>query len=308
MVFKHKSVLLNEIISFLPDKVEKFADFTLGGAGHSLKILDLKPESYLIGIDQDLNAIEASKQNLEHKTGRFELKHQSFSEAVESFSEQGLKFDFILADLGFSSHQIDTADRGFSFLKDGPLDMRMNQKVFLTAEQVVNQYSETELARILFQYGEEKFSRRIAKAIVETRQIGPFKRTVVLAECVKNALPKKLQYGRIHPATKTFQALRIEVNQELQELKKFLASAINLLNVSGRIAIISFHSLEDRLVKKCFNEYEDPCQCSKELPLCICGLKPVIKKLHRKMIQAGKDEIGDNPRSRSAKLRIVEKI
>ncbi|MBT4289916.1 MAG: 16S rRNA (cytosine(1402)-N(4))-methyltransferase RsmH [Deltaproteobacteria bacterium] len=308
MVYKHKSVLVNEIISYLPDKVAKFADFTLGGAGHSLKILDLKPESYLFGVDQDLNAIEASKKNLSHKTGRFELKHRSFSEAAESFSEQGLKFDFLLADLGFSSHQIDTANRGCSFLKDGPLDMRMNQEILLTAEQVVNQYRETELAKILYLYGEEKFSRKIAKAIVELRQKEPFKSTVILAECIKNALPKKQQYGRIHPATKTFQALRIEVNQELDELKKFLEFSINLLNVKGRIAIISFHSLEDRLVKKCFNEYENPCYCPKELPLCVCGLKPVIKKLHRKMIQAGVDEIEDNPRSRSAKLRIVEKI
>jgi 16S rRNA (cytosine1402-N4)-methyltransferase len=308
LVFNHKSVLLKEILSYLPDKVEKFADFTLGGAGHALQILKLKPDSYLFGVDQDHSAIKASKENLEQKNGRFELIHQSFASSAEAFLDSGLTFDFILVDLGFSSHQIDTANRGFSFLKDGPLDMRMNQKSHLTAEQVVNKYSEAELARILYLYGEEKFSRKIAKAIVELRIKQPFKSTVVLAESVKNALPKKHQYGRIHPATKTFQALRIEVNQELEELKKFLATAINLLNVNGRIAIISFHSLEDRLVKKCFNAHENPCQCPKELPLCICGLQPVIKKLHRKMIQADKDEIRDNPRSRSAKLRVVEKL
>lgn len=308
MVFNHKSVLLKEILSYLPYKVEKFADFTLGGAGHALNILNLKPDSYLYGVDQDLSAIEASMKNLEPKVGRFEIMHQSFAAAAAVFLDAGLKFDYIIADLGFSSHQIDTANRGFSFLKDGPLDMRMNQKGLLTAEQVVNKYSEAELARILYLYGQEKFSRKIAKAIIELRSKQPFKSTVALAESVKNALPKKHQYGRIHPATKTFQALRIEVNQELEELKKFLTLAIDLLNKNGRIAIISFHSLEDRLVKKCFKSYENPCQCPKDLPLCICGLKPVIKKLHRKMIQADQEEIKDNPRSRSAKLRVVEKL
>ncbi len=307
-MFNHKPVLLKEILSFLPDKIEKFADFTLGGAGHSSKILNQKPESYLFGVDQDLNAINASKQILSADSGRFELLHSSFSLAAESFFDQDLKFDFILADLGFSSPQIDAADRGFSFLKEGPLDMRMNQHSYTTAEHVINEWSESDLARIFYQYGEEKFSRKIAKAIVEQRQIEAFTTTVVLAECIKNALPKKLQYGRIHPATKTFQALRIEVNQELEELKTFLKFAIKLLNPKGRIAIISFHSLEDRLVKNCFKEFEDPCKCPKNLPLCICGLTPEIKKLHKKMIQAGSEEIDKNPRSRSAKLRVVEKL
>jgi len=300
--------LLREILSYLPKDVQDYADLTLGGGGHAAAILKQFQNARLVGVDQDPEAIQAAGNHLDAFRDRCTYIHSSYSNAVIQFRNNGQRFDFILADLGFSSYQIENATRGFSFLHDGPLDMRMNPDQTMDAAYLVNTASQFDLQKILRQFGEEQLAGKIVSAILRQREIKPFSRTVELAECVKNALPKKLQYGRIHPATKTFQALRIAVNGELEELKTLLENAIDVLRPGGRFGIISFHSLEDRMVKQAFHALENPCNCPPKLPRCICGKVAVVRKLHKKMLQAETDEVDVNPRSRSAKLRIVEKI
>ena len=308
MTFHHIPVLLQEIFSYIPENAKTVGDFTLGGAGHSSYFLEHRPDIFLYGIDQDADALNAANKRLSPYEGRYELIHNSFAGAAEGLLDTNVKFDFILADLGVSSYQLDTADRGFSFLREGPLDMRMNKAEDLTAAIVVNEYDEKALLRIIRAYGEESFARPIVKNIIRTRNKKPFTTTLELAECIKDAVPKKMHFKRIHPATKSFQAIRIEVNNELGQLESFLSSGLDLLNPGGRIAIISFHSLEDRPVKQFFKKQEFPCTCPSDFPICTCHRVATIKKLHRKIITATEEEKSENPRSRSAKLRIVEKL
>ncbi|PCI29925.1 MAG: 16S rRNA (cytosine(1402)-N(4))-methyltransferase [SAR324 cluster bacterium] len=308
MNFEHISVLLDEVLEYCPENAESMIDCTLGGAGHSKALLQQVPGLYLHGVDRDEQALAAADKTLADFSGRYTLHHYSFAEGVRRLREQGVKVDYILADLGVSSHQIDQEDRGFSFRSDAPLDMRMNQQDDFSAADLVNETDEWELTRIIRVYGEETFAKRIARQIVKQRQEKPIETTWQLADCIRAAIPKKFQFGRLHPATKTFQALRIAVNHELEELDQLLENAIELLNFGGRLAIISFHSLEDRPVKKQFKKWADPCECSKNIPHCICGLKPKVKLLHSKIIKATPEEIERNPRSRSAKLRVIEKI
>ena len=304
----HTPVLVEEIRSYLPTAEATVGDFTVGGGGHAYAFLSSHPNLRLIGVDCDAEAIEAAQRRLRVFEGRFELHRSSFAEAAYRLKESGTRIHFILADLGFSSFQIDTPQRGFSFLHEGPLDMRMNANTGTTAAHIVNRKSERELTRIIKQYGEEPFALKIAGRIAVERRRSPFKTTTALAECVKRTIPKKRHSRRIHPATKTFQALRIAVNDEIGELESLLQCAIDLLHSGGRIAVISFHSLEDRPVKRKFREWEYPCRCPTDLPRCVCGLKPRVRRLHRKVIQATGREIASNPRARSAKLRIVEKL
>ena len=222
--------------------------------------------------------------------------------------EKNIQADFILADLGVSSFQLDKGERGFSFRHDAPLDMRMNQENPLTADEVVNTWSEAELRDVIKQYGEETFARKIARQITISRKRKAILTTQQLSDCIREAVPKKFQYGRLHPATKTFQAIRIAVNHEMEELDGLLDNITPILKTNGRLAIISFHSLEDRQVKKKFQSWEYPCQCPKDIPYCVCGLKPIVKTLKPKLRQAGPDEVKNNPRSRSAKLRAIEKL
>ena len=308
MDYHHTPVLVKEIRSYLPTAKARAIDFTVGGGGHSFTFLEANPALHLIGVDRDPDAIQAARRRLQPFRGRFELHHASFAEAAFRMKEKRERFDFILADLGCSSFQIDTPQRGFSFLHEGPLDMRMNPQTGITAAHIVNRKSERELIGIFERLGEEQFAKRIAQKIVADRKNSPFKVTTELAECIKEAIPNKFRHRKINPATKTFQALRIVVNDEIRELENFLHCAVDLLNSGGRIAIISFHSLEDRPVKRKFREWENPCICPIDLPWCICERKPQMKKLHRKTIQATVRETELNPRARSARLRIAEKL
>lgn len=308
MDFHHVPVLLNEVASFVPESPKILVDFTLGGAGHSAYLLNQNPELYLFGIDQDSEALESAGKNLHKFTGRYTLIQSSFSKAVLHLIDKGIQADLILADLGVSSHQLNCQNRGFSFRNSGPLDMRMDLDSNTTAASVVNEFDEKELSYIIKKFGEETFAKRIARAIVIHRKKKPLITTSDLADCIKNAIPKKFQFGRIHPATKTFQAIRIVVNREIEELTTLLQNSIELVKKGGRIAIISFHSLEDRPVKKMFHSWESPCECPTDIPFCICGKKPRVKTLSKKIIKASQDEIDRNFRSRSAKLRVVEKI
>ncbi len=308
MEYHHTPVLVKDICSYLPAEAVRVADFTVGGGGHSFEFLKENPDLHLFGVDRDPDAMLAAGRRLQPFEGRFELHRAPFAETAYRLRVAEERFDFILADLGFSSHQIDTPQRGFSFLHEGPLDMRMDPAAGTPAANIVNGRSESELFRMIKQLGEERFAKNIAKRIVATRAKRPFKTTTELAECVREAIPKRHFDRRINPATKTFQALRIAVNDELRELGDFLHCAIDLLNSGGRIAIISFHSLEDRPVKRQFREWENPCRCPVDLPRCVCGRRPRIKRLHRKPIRATDREIESNPRARSARLRIAEKL
>lgn len=291
----------------LPKSAEIAVDFTLGGAGHSDLMLTEHPDLFLWGIDQDRDALTTAAKRLNHFHGRFQLIHDQFSNASKTLIEKGVQADFILADLGVSSFQIDQKERGFSFRADAPLDMRMDQESQLSALELVNSWDVRALTTIFHKYGEEPFARRIAQQIVRQREKKALLTTQQLSDCIREAIPKKFQYGKIHPATKTFQAIRIAVNNEMEELETLLVNAIHLLKPGGRLAIISFHSLEDRQVKKKFQLWENPCQCSKDIPYCICNLKPVATTLKPKLRQAKISEVEKNPRSRSAKLRAIEK-
>ena len=308
MDYSHKPVMLEEVLNFLPDHAKIAVDLTIGGGSHAAALLGKNHNLFLYGVDRDAEAISASKKKLTEFPKRFELWHQAFAHAAHELREQGVKADFIIADLGVSSRQLDNQNRGFSFRMDGPLDMRMNQEDPITAEEIVNKSDEKELAEILKAYGEEHFAKRIARQIVKTRERQKISSTRQLAECIEHAVPAKYRFGRIHSATRTFQALRIKVNHEIEELKALLDNLIPILNPGGRVAIITFHSLEDRPVKQIFRSWTHPCKCPTEYQKCICGLEPMARLLNKKIIKASIEETDRNPRSRSAKLRVAEKI
>ena len=310
MEFNHVSVLLNETIEGLnikPDGI--YADGTLGGAGHSYQIASkLNGLGRLIGFDQDEDAITASTERLK-EFKNVTIVRSNYRNMKEELNNRGIeKIDGILLDLGVSSYQLDTVSRGFSYKEEAPLDMRMDNRNEVTARDIVNNYSQGDLFRIIRDYGEDKFAANIAKHIVMNREIKPIETTTELAEIVKAAIPMKFRKQGGHPAKQTFQAIRIELNSDLSVLKESLMDMIDLLNPNGRICIITFHSLEDRIVKNIFKEAEDPCTCPKNFPTCVCGKKSKGKVITRKPILPSEEELKLNLRSKSAKLRIFEKI
>lgn len=310
MKFKHISVLLNECLEGLDIKKNGiYVDCTLGGAGHSSHILEkLSSEGTLIGIDQDNDALRAAKEKLKNYSN-VKYVHNNFYNIDSILTSLNIpKVDGILMDLGVSSYQLDEGERGFSYMKDAPLDMRMDRDREFSAYEVVNTYSEEDLYRIIRDYGEEKFAKKIAKFIVEKRADKPIETTLELVDIIKAAIPAKARREGPHPAKRTFQAIRIEVNGELAILNKAIEDGVEHLNKGGRMAIITFHSLEDRIVKLKYRELSNPCTCPKEFPVCICGKKPLVKIISRKAIEPSKEEVEKNPRSRSAKLRILEKL
>lgn len=312
MEFKHKSVLLKESIEGLnikPDGI--YVDCTLGGGGHSSEIIKkLNEKGSLIGIDQDIDAINAAKKKL----GSLNFKNiyyvnENYRYISQIINRLGIEsVDGIIMDLGVSSYQLDEKNRGFSYMQDAPLDMRMDKEGALTAFDVVNKYSENELFRVIKEYGEEKFARRISRNIVSSREIKPIDTTFELVDIIKRSIPAKFRREGPHPAKRTFQAIRIEVNNELNVLDDTLKDAVNVLKKGGRIAVITFQSLEDRIVKRNFKKLENPCTCPKDFPICVCGKKPVVKIINKKPIGPSLEELEGNPRSRSAKLRIAEKL
>lgn len=307
--FSHLPVMPREVLSWLqPRSGGVYLDGTLGGGGHSRLILENAQESRLIGLDRDPAAIQEASRNLASFGDRASLHHANFDQAGEILSQLRVGLlDGMLLDLGVSSHQLDSAQRGFSFRFDAPLDMRMNPLAGEPAATIINRLDEAELARIFFQYGEERFSRRIAAAMVKRRQQQPIEGTKDLAELVRAAIPGGRRPARIHPATRVFQALRIYVNDELGQVERGAAAGIDLLKPGGRLVVISFHSLEDRIVKQLFREKARGCICPPRLPVCRCSHQPEVKILTRKGVRAQADEIKDNVRSRSAVLRAVER-
>ena len=309
--FSHVSVLLRECIEALsikPDGI--YVDCTTGGGGHSLEIVKrLTAGGRLIAIDRDEDALRAAGARLGDYADRVTFVHSNYAMLQSVLADLGIpKADGVLADLGVSSYQLDTAERGFSYMQDAPLDMRMDREQPLSARDVVNTYSEEELRRILYDYGEEKFARNIAANIVKRRSERPIETTLELAELVKGSMPKAAREGGHHPAKRTFQAIRIEVNAELSSIPPALDAAVHALNPGGRVAVITFHSREDRLVKQKFAALSSGCTCPREFPVCVCGKKPVVRVITKKPVTAGEDELEVNPRSRSAKLRVAEKI
>ena len=310
MEFSHKSVLLNETIDALkikPDGI--YVDGTLGGGGHSYEICKrLSDKGRLIGIDQDAAAIEAASERLGEFKDRVTIIRSNYCEMKKQLNSIGVtSVDGIILDLGVSSYQLDTAERGFTYREDVPLDMRMDQRQARTAKDIVNEYSEMELYRIIRDYGEDKFAKNIAKHIVQARQEKPLETTGELIQAIKAAIPMKVRAVGGHPAKKTFQAIRIELNNELGVLKDSLDDMIDLLNDEGRLCIITFHSLEDRIVKNHFRTSEHPCICPKEFPVCVCGRISKGKVITRKPILPGEEELEENSRSKSAKLRVFER-
>lgn len=310
MEFHHVSVLLNEVLEGLAIKEDGiYVDGTLGGAGHSREIVKRLTSGRLVGIDQDLNALEKSREVLKDHIDKVTLVHSNYVNMKEVLKDLNIeKVDGILLDLGVSSHQLDTEERGFSHNKDAPLDMRMDTTSDFSAWDVVNNYSSEELTRIFLEYGEEKWGKRIAEFIVRERSEKPIDTTMELVTVIKKAIPKKVRMEGHHPAKKTFQAIRIEVNGELDVLKRAIGEMVECLNPGGRLAIITFHSLEDRIVKDQFKDLYKDCICPPEFPTCICQKKREIEIITRKPIVPGEEELNANPRSRSAKLRVAERI
>ena len=309
MEFKHVSVLLNECIEALDIKEDGiYVDCTLGGAGHSLEILKrLSPKGRLIGIDQDEDALKAAKEKIK-EYNNVTYVHDNFYNIEAILDKLKIeKVDGIFMDLGVSSYQLDNAERGFSYMRDANLDMRMDRSKGITAYDVVNNYEEPQIAEVLRNYGEEKFSKRIANFIVDRRKDKPINTTLELVNVIDAAIPAKFKREGGHPAKRTFQGIRIEVNGELKILDKAIEDGIARLHCGGRMAIITFQSLEDRIVKVKFKSLEDPCKCPKELPMCVCGKTPIVKLISRKPIRATEAEIETNSRSRSAKLRVAQK-
>ena len=310
MEFNHKSVLLEETIEGLNIKPEgTYVDGTLGGAGHSFQIASrLNSLGRLIGFDQDEDAIKASTERLKDFQN-VTIVRSNYRNMKEELNNLGIeKVDGIMLDLGVSSYQLDTVERGFSYKEEAPLDMRMDNRNEVTARDIVNNYSQGDLFRIIRDYGEDKFAANIAKHIVAYREEKSIETTTELAEIIKTAIPMKFRKQGGHPAKQTFQAIRIELNSELTVLKDSLMEMIDMLNPSGRICIITFHSLEDRIVKNIFKEAEDPCTCPKNFPVCVCGKKSKGRVISRKPILPSETELLENSRSKSAKLRIFEKI
>ncbi|MBR3932868.1 MAG: 16S rRNA (cytosine(1402)-N(4))-methyltransferase RsmH [Clostridia bacterium] len=310
MEFKHVSVLLEETINSLNIKEDGiYADGTLGGGGHSFEIASkLGPKGVLIGIDRDKDALKAASQRLE-KFDNVKYVHSNFSDIKQILKDQGIPhLDGAVIDLGVSSYQLDSGERGFSYMQDAPLDMRMDQSATFSAYDVVNTYSQEELTRIFFDYGEEKFSKKVASLIVKQREQKSIETTLELVEIIKKAIPEKLRQKGSHPAKRVFQAIRIEVNSELEPLKQSITDFFECLAPGGRLAIITFHSLEDRIVKQTFKSFTVGCTCPKDFPICVCGKKPVGKLVENKPILPSEEEIEYNKRSKSAKLRVCEKL
>lgn len=308
--FQHTSVLLDETIDALVTKPDGiYVDCTLGGAGHAFQVANrLTSAGWFIGIDQDPDALAASRQKLANVSCKVSIVNNNFQNLEKVIDElQISQVDGIMFDLGVSSYQLDTAERGFSYMNDGPLDMRMNPEGFLSAQDVVNTYSEEELFRIIKEYGEDRWAKRIAQFIVEHRKCEPITRTYQLVDIIKRAIPASARKNGPHPAKRTFQAIRIEVNRELVILKDAFTAAVNRLTSGGRICIITFHSLEDRIAKQTLQGLAKGCICPPNMPICICNHKPSIKIIG-KPITPSADELENNPRARSAKLRVGQKL
>ena len=310
MEFQHKSVLLDECIEVLnirPDGI--YLDGTLGGAGHSSEIVKRLTTGRLIGVDRDQVALDAAKQRLAAYLPRVTLVHSNFAELDAILDGLGIAgVDGMLFDLGVSSPQLDDALRGFSYMADAPLDMRMNREDPLTAGEIVNRWPQEELRRILYEYGEERYAPQIAAAIVRSREKKPIETTLELVDIIRGAMPPQALREKQHPAKRSFQAIRIAVNDELGSVSKMMKAAIRRLNPNGRLAVITFHSLEDRIVKSEMQQAARGCTCPPEFPVCVCGKKPQIRLVTRKPIVSSAAELEENPRARSAKLRVAEKI
>ena len=309
--FRHLSVLPDEVLTFLaPQPGGTYLDGTLGGGGHSGLILEkCTPGGTLIGIDQDREALQAAGEVLARFGTAVQLIHGNFGDLDRLLDQTGIAtLDGFILDLGVSSHQLDSAGRGFSFQQDAPLDMRMNTASGATAADLVNNLPEDELERIISEYGEERWAKRVAAFIVKARQDAPIETTFQLVDIVKGAIPKAKWEERIHPATRTFQGIRIAVNRELEVLEKGLRAALDRLKPGGRGVVISFHSLEDRIVKNIFREYATGCICPRNLPVCVCNNRPRLKIMTGRPVTASQAELTENPRSRSAKLRAVERL
>lgn len=311
MEFQHKSVLLQECIDALnirPDGI--YLDGTLGGAGHSSRIARRLTEGgRLIGVDRDRTALAAAKERLAPYADRVTLVHSNFAEIDAILDSLGIPaVDGMLFDLGVSSPQLDDASRGFSYMADAPLDMRMDKDDVLTAGEVVNTWPQGELRRILYDYGEERYAPQIAAAICRAREKAPIETTLELVDIIRSAMPAQALREKQHPAKRSFQAIRIAVNDELGAVSRMMQAAVGRLNPGGRLAVITFHSLEDRIVKSEMQQAARGCTCPPEFPVCVCGKKPLVKLVTRKPIVSGPAELEENPRARSAKLRVAEKL
>ena len=310
MEFAHKTVLLHETVDMLnvkPDGI--YLDGTLGGAGHSLEICKRLTTGRLIGVDRDTVALEAAKKRLEAHLEKVTLVHSNFSELGAILDSLDIAcVDGMLFDLGVSSPQLDDGERGFSYMADAPLDMRMNRDDSLTAYEIINTWPREELRRILFEYGEERYAPLIAAAIERRRAEHPIETTLELASVIRGAMPPQALREKQHPAKRSFQAIRIAVNDELNSVSRMMQTAVGRLASGGRLAVITFHSLEDRIVKNSMAEAAKGCVCPPSFPVCVCGRKPSVKVLTHKPIVSGEQELNENPRARSAKLRVCEKL
>ena len=309
MGFEHKSVLLNETIEGLNTKPDGiYVDGTLGGGGHAYEVCRrLGEKGSIVGIDQDAAAIEAASARLKDFGEKVTIVRSNYCDMKSKLHELGIdKVDGIVLDLGVSSYQLDTAERGFSYREDAPLDMRMDTRQKMTARDIVNDYTEADLYRVIRDYGEDKFAKNIAKHIVQARAVKPVETTAELSEIIRASIPMKFQKKSGHPAKRTFQAIRMELNRELDVLRDSLDDMIDLLNPGGRLCIITFHSLEDRIVKSAFRKNENPCTCPPDFPVCVCGKKSKGSIITKKPILPSEEELEYNSRSKSAKLRIFE--
>lgn len=307
--FAHEPVMRDEVLSWLVgNKTGVYVDGTIGGGGHALAILE-NTRAHLIGIDRDAEAIRAARQRLEPFQSRVTLVKGNFADLASVLGGLGIeKVDGVILDLGVSSHQLDAAHRGFSFGRSAPLDMRMDRDEKLRAYDIVNSFTPSELEKVIRLYGEEKMAARISRAIVRRRQASPIETTAELAALIARAMPQSMKHQKIHPATRTFQAIRIAVNRELDALASGIHAAVPALSAGGRLGVISFHSLEDRIVKHTFLDLAAACVCPKDVPYCICHKQAVVKVLTRKALTPSPEEIRRNPRARSAKLRVAERI
>ena len=310
MEFAHKSVLLNECMEALAIKPEGiYLDGTLGGAGHSFEIVKRLTTGRLIGVDRDPAALEAAAKRLAPYMNHVTMVHSNFCELDRILDDLGIEaVDGMLFDLGVSSPQLDDAQRGFSYMADAPLDMRMNREDALTAFEIVNTWPKEELRRILYDYGEERYAPQISAGIVRAREKAPIQTTLALVEVIKSSMPPQALREKQHPAKRSFQAIRIAVNDELDSVSKLMRTAFSRLKPGGRLAVITFHSLEDRIVKSEMLQAAKGCTCPPEFPVCVCGKKPLVQIITRKPILSGEEELEENPRARSAKLRVAEKL